>query len=241
MARKIWTSCCLFLILGFVQAESVEEQLFNVTSLPTVKVFINKGDIVFKGWNKKERVLVRSITADASVRPRISQDGNTVILREAKANPQFFCESSDCSIRYEIFLPSESRVNLILAFGNIVADGLSGFLDLKTVMGGIRLSLDKPKELIVDAVGGTVECSFREAFDGKMKVKAMEGRIDVLFKKGCDARISAQTMGGTIKTGPAMKTLNRQDFFGIRRLTGTLGQGVGSIDIFTYSGVIDLK
>lgn len=113
-------------------------------------------------------------------------------------------------------------------------------LTLSTVSGDIELRLTEFDRLAVTGVSGDMRIAGTLASGGRIEIKTVSGDCELHLAGQVDARISLRTGPGGEIDNALSDAKPQTEFPSQKRLETTLGDGTGSVDIATVSGVIRL-
>lgn len=160
-------------------------------------------------------------------------------------------EITSSSGSVEVRGPS-GAVSVTTSSGSVTIDEITGPVTARSSSGALRLSSING-ELYASTSSGSIRATGVAAprevtsssgsiavdgvFAGDATIKATSGSVTLGFAPGSAARIAATTSSGAIRDGGITLT-NRSA--GTRSLSGTLGEGTGTVTIATSSGSITL-
>ena len=127
-------------------------------------------------------------------------------------------EGRNYEVNYEITLPPDLEIDVGNINGQIEAEDLAGNATLKLVNGEITASITLPPE-------------------GRLELRVVNGNINLEIPSGTSAEFSAAVTNGSIAT-PNLSLADATS--SPHSLTGTLGEGKGTISLFTVNGTISV-
>ncbi len=140
-------------------------------------------------------------------------------------------------MRYEVRVPAGVLVKAASVNGSITATGLEEAASIETVNGGIDFSGSTAS--VLETVNGRIKGSFSTAaWDGTLKVSAVNGGIDLIFPANLDADLTGETVNGGI-TSDFPVTIEGK--WGPKSFTGKIGRGGRRLSLETVNGGITLK
>ena len=189
-----WTTGC-DLSDGYVERE---EKRFTVTGKPEIDLSNVDGAIELRSWDRPEILVVlekraRDKQATAAIEVRAEQNGNRIVVDVKR--PQFdglFFDAA--SVRLIVSLPEVSDVHARSGDGSIVAERLSGSIDLQTGDGSIRAR----------TLSGAVKAG---AGDGSIDLDDIDGRVDVAAGDG-SIRVAGKLTSVRAHTGDGSVTVH---------------------------------
>ncbi|WP_432976208.1 hypothetical protein [Dactylosporangium sp. CA-233914] len=128
-----------------------------------------------------------------------SLDGGELILGSAG------CPNSDCSISYEVEIPSTLSVRLDSSGGRIMLTGLTGLIDVQSDGGGVSGENLAPPELNARTGGGPVDIKIAQAPD-RVDIDSGGGNVNLRLTTdsyALQAELDGGKQTGTIKTDNA--------------------------------------
>ncbi|MBL8048269.1 MAG: DUF4097 family beta strand repeat protein [Chthonomonas sp.] len=121
--------------------------------------------------------------------------------------------------------------------GNISVVESSGSLNARSASGDVVVEAFSGRVVAIEAVSGDVKVGLQNAFDGTMTLRTVSGDTVLNLADGNSARVTLSTLSGTVKSDLELGDRTDQE----KRVTGTLGEGVGSIDISAVAGDISVS
>lgn len=154
---------------------------------------------------------------------------------------KFFVEgNSDASVaatRLELRVPRNARIWVKTGSADVDCEGVAGGLDINVIGGAVRVS-GKPRELLVEAMDGSV--TFRGYAD-YARLKTATGHITLDQAGGED--LSLVTVSGSIQMSNGERTFQRlrmESVTGPITYAGTL-PGRADVRVDSHSGAIELR
>lgn len=125
------------------------------------------------------------------------------------------------------------------ASGDIEVGAHEGDLGLETLSGDIEIEARSIGQLTGSTISGdlTVEAGFEQ--DVSAELTSVSGRIFVSIDGPLDFRFRASSNSGNIDNGLSADEVTKE--FGMRSLSGRLGNGSGSLTVRSVSGAIELE
>ena len=121
--------------------------------------------------------------------------------------------------------------------GNIRAVHTKGNLKARTASGDITVTASSGKVISLETASGNVTVDLEESVTGTLNVRTVDGNAMASIPSGCDCRVSISTLRGTVHSGIELEDEARTE----SRITGRLGNGIGTLDISAVTGNISLE
>jgi DUF4097 and DUF4098 domain-containing protein YvlB len=140
-------------------------------------------------------------------------------------------------VDYEIIIPTDLAVTVSDVNGTISIDSVAKPISAQTVNGTIELD-----EILASVTGsvvnGRIEGDVTLPPDAIVTMSIVNGEIDMDFPTSTSAMFSASVVNGTI----SVYNLPLQDIVSTANsLTGTLGQGRGTISLSAVNGTVSVR
>lgn len=140
--------------------------------------------------------------------------------------------SGDCRV-----MDSEaSVVSIETKSGRVDVLRTKAAMNVRSSSGHIRISESSGRTLSVDTATGDVYADLCEPVDGSVSLRTVSGDIRLELPDGCDARVKLSTIKGQVTSDVDLEDAATAD----TAITGTLGEGSGSIDASAVNGSIVL-
>ncbi len=120
--------------------------------------------------------------------------------------------------------------------GDILLQGIRGNVNARTASGDVSIRGGTGKVISVESVSGDVRVDTLEPVSGTLNVRTVNGDAKVSLPDGNDCRISLSTLRGTATCDLPLTDEARSD----QRVTGRLGNGMGSVDISAVTGDVEV-
>jgi hypothetical protein len=126
--------------MGVGRVEERTEQIFSVGEAPTLEVDNFAGDVTVRsGGNGEIRVIVTKRAGSEGQVDRIdvdvSEQADGVRIRTSHPGTSI----GGASVRLEVFVPSDARLELDTGAGNVTVDGVEGEISARSGAGNVRV------------------------------------------------------------------------------------------------------
>jgi DUF4097 and DUF4098 domain-containing protein YvlB len=237
-----------------------------MTGLERISVDTSFGDVKINGADTTDCNVTAKITAKAPTAEEAKQlaeqtqikletDGKTLVI---KADKPHLKHNRSIGIAYDITVPTKTIIKCKTSFGGIKLANIEGDIDAHTSFGEIDAEETNGK-MQLDTSYGEVDCERITSAD--FTAKSSFGKIEVGFSDSCPANLSAKietsfgeidlrmprNFAGHIAVETSFGKINTdlpilvKGGFGKDRLTGTIGDGPGSLDLKTSFGNVTIK
>jgi DUF4097 and DUF4098 domain-containing protein YvlB len=119
--------------------------------------------------------------------------------------------------------------------GDVVAEGLTGSVQVYSVNGSIRFSTMGAGE--AETVNGSITGAVGRV-DSRMSFSTVNGPIRLSLPRSAGAEVRADTMNGTISSDFPLQGAGTRSR---THLQGTIGAGGGRLDLKTLNGDIEIE
>ena len=120
--------------------------------------------------------------------------------------------------------------------GDVSLQRVTGQLNVRSASGDIACKEVTSKQVTLEAVNGDITLDFASPNDGSHSVRSVNGDILVDLASGSNLRVSLTTLSGEVHC----RTKLEDEAKSKERVTGRLGEGVGTVDISAISGDVTL-
>ncbi|MFZ4508286.1 MAG: DUF4097 family beta strand repeat-containing protein [Fimbriimonas sp.] len=120
--------------------------------------------------------------------------------------------------------------------GNLNVERFQGNLNGRIASGSVRLNAISGKTVSVEAVSGDIEVVMAEAFSGSLNLRTVSGHASVTVPTGGDYRVSLSTLRGLVQCNLELDDEIRSE----QRVTGRVGDGVGTLDVSAVTGDVSV-
>ena len=237
-----------------------------MAGIERISVDTSFGDIKINGADTTDCNVTARITGHAPTAEEAKQlaeqtqikletDGKTLVVRADKPHLK---HNRSIGIAYDIIVPKRTAIKFKTSFGSIKLKNIEGDIDSHTSFGGIDAEEISGK-MRLDTSYGDVDC--RQITSADFSAKSSFGKMNINFSDSCPVDlktkittsygdivmdvpssfagdIAVETSFGKIKTdlpiivkGEITRT----------RVTGTIGDGIGKLDLKTSFGSITIK
>jgi len=140
-------------------------------------------------------------------------------------------------VNYRILVPEHWDVIINQVNGPVIADSLSGLIDISVVNGNVNMK-DARGELFIDITNGSAFAELTLPINGDCHVRTVNGHISLSIPEFTSAGLSANVINGTVGTENLLiKNLSQS----AHNISGTLGEGEGSIILSVVNGTIFIR
>ena len=261
------SSCCVCWNWGGQERyERTENLSAPMTGLERLSADTSFGDVKINGADTADCSVAAKITGNAPTTEEAKQlaeqtqiklepDGKTLVIRAAKPHLK---NNRSIGVAYDITIPTKTCVNCKTSFGDIKLINIGGDIDSHTSFGDVDIEKISGK-ILLDTSYGDVDC--KQIVSPDFSAKTSFGKIDIEFSDACpvDLKAKIETSYGDVKVGLPSSFAGRvsaetsfgkietdlpilvKGAFGKDHLTGTVGQGAGSLDLKTSFGSVKIK
>ncbi len=163
---------------------------------------------------------------------RINGASGDVRLHEVKGTVDISTMSGDVTIKSA----ESSSVNIEGKSGDVSLEEVEGNVNIRTASGDVSLKQTTGKTTSIEAVSGDVTVEASEAVDGTINVRTVNGNIRVGVPSNSNCRVALSALRGTVTSEFELADEAKAE----SRLTGKLGDGLGSIDLSAVNGDVAL-
>jgi DUF4097 and DUF4098 domain-containing protein YvlB len=184
------------------------------------------------GWDKNE-VKVTGTLGDDTEGLSTSGEGSHIEIEVEIPDRQHGRGRRDYESTLEIWVPTDSRLDVETVSARIEVSDMTGKLDLESVSGSVGVD-GSPSAADVETVSGGITISGSQT---RVSAESVSGNIEL---SGVAERVEVATVSGRIKVEAGQ--IDRGDFetvSGNITLEGSLGSGA-SLDLECHSGNVDL-
>jgi len=140
-------------------------------------------------------------------------------------------------VNYDISIPKSWMINIENINGDIKIDSMEGNILVNLVNGTVSLN-DIFADVIVDVVNGTIDGQVALPDQGSCTMALVNGAINLSIPQSTSAQFSAKLTNGSISiTDLVLQNIQSSN----TAVTGTLSTGLGSIDLETVNGGINVN
>jgi hypothetical protein len=246
--------------------ERTESLSAAMAGLEQINVDTSFGEITIKGADTTDCNVTAKITGQAptadeakslaeQTQIKLETNGKTLVI---KAEKPYVKHNHSIGIAYDITVPVKTSINCKTSYGQVELKNITGDVVAHTSFGQIKagnitgsMQLDTSYGE-VDCVGittgdfsaktsfGEVKAGFTDACpaDLKAKIETSFGEIVADIPSNFAGNVSVETSFGKVKT--ELPILVKGDV-GKTRITGTIGQGTGKLDLKTSFGEVTIK
>lgn len=201
----------------------------------TVNVTTTEGALV-KIWG--ERRVESYSTEDAetwlnSLKVQVEDRGNEVYVQTIQPEKT---GGRNLLVNYNIEIPANWAVEINNVNGDVKADSLTGGFDVNLVNGRILLT-DLFCGVNVSLTNGNIESRIALPQQENIVMSLINGSIDLQIPQTTSADLVASVVNGSVFAN----NLNFQSLSSsARRISGTIGSGLGTITLSTVNGTISI-
>lgn len=189
----------------------------QLSSKPSVEIKSGSGDVRVE--NTKNGCRVNSKSGDVSLSGlngpiEVNTSSGSVKVSESKA----------------------SSLNLENHSGDILISDVRGNMNVRTESGNVHIEASSGRTISIEAISGDVKLDLDEAVEGVVNVRTVQGDTALAISDNCNCRVALSTLRGMVSSAIELQDTARSE----TRITGTLGDGTGTIDVSAISGDIVL-
>lgn len=184
-----------------------------------------------KGWN---RSAVVTVTVPAAARVDVGVVGASAVVSGISGRTEVRGVTGDSTL---VGLTGEVRADTVS--GGVAAQAVTGDLRFHSVSGDLTVIDGAGGAVRADSVNGDMTLDLDPSAKGTdIALTTVSGEVAIRLPDPADATVEASTTSGTVSN--AFGNLRVGGQWGAKRLTGTLGEGTGSLKVTTVSGGIAL-
>ncbi|MEP0766724.1 MAG: DUF4097 family beta strand repeat protein [Fimbriimonadia bacterium] len=187
----------------------------------------------------------------AGVKLDVKTASGDVEIRNTRAAVKLTTHSGNCSIsgaadRLTVVATSGdvsvkefdgTQMTVETRSGDISLNEVHANINVRTASGDLSLNKVTGDAISAEAISGDVDVVFAEPFDGACNLRAVNGDIHIAAPDGSSCRVILSSISGEVSSGVSLRDEIRSE----KRLTGTLGDGDGSLDASAISGDVSLE
>lgn len=246
--------------------ERIEQASAAMAEAEQISVDTSFGEITITGADTNDCNVTAKITGQAPTADEarslaeqthitLETEGKTLVVRAEKPHLR---NNRSIPISYNIVVPTRTGikckssygeikltnirgdVTAHTSFGDVVAENIAGRMQLNTSYGKVDCSKITCAEFEANSSFGDIEVSFSDACpsDLSAKITTSYGGIDADIPINFAGEVVIETSFGKIKT--ELPILIKGDL-GRTRLTGTVGQGNGKLNLKTSFGSVTIR
>jgi DUF4097 and DUF4098 domain-containing protein YvlB len=122
--------------------------------------------------------------------------------------------------------------------GGVKAAALEGDVRAATVNG--KISVAGTGTVEASSVNGSIEASIGQSnWEGALSFETVNGSITVRLPEGVAAQVRAETVNGGL-TSDFPLAMTAGEWWGPKRIAGTIGAGGGALELETVNGSIEI-
>lgn len=159
---------------------------------------------------------------------RIEGRSGDILVQDSKGSLQIDASSGDIKIERSEF----SILNIEGKSGDISLVDVGGSLSIRTASGDVSASRYLSGSVAVEAVTGDIRFDYLTPVTSTVNLRTVSGAIDLGISDGSDCRVSLSTVRGDVSTAVELTDSVRE----ASRVTGSLGNGSGSIELSAVNG-----
>lgn len=141
--------------------------------------------------------------------------------------------SGDVSLKDSV----ASSLTLENKSGDVRLDNVKGNLRVSTASGDVVFERCSGRTISIDAVTGDVVVDLIEPVEGTVNVRTVQGDAQLAIPDGSNCRVALSTLRGDVSCTMELKDEAKLE----QRVTGTLGEGAGTLDVSAVAGDVTLK
>lgn len=164
---------------------------------------------------------------------RLNGSSGDIRMNDVQGAIDISTQSGDVSILDAV----ATAINIEGKSGDITLENAKGNVNIRTSSGSVRLQRASGKTISIEAVSGDVIVGANEPVDGTVNVRTVNGNANVSMPDGANCRVALSTLRGSVHSDFELAEAAK----GESRLTGKLGEGIGSIDLSAVNGNVALK
>lgn len=210
-----------------IAAESVD-QTQSVQGEAKVSVNVQRGDVIFKPWDKNE-ISVKGELDELSEGLTFTVNGSHVVIEDKM--PRQYNGSNKEGSQLTIMLPQKIKLQAEGVSANYRIDGFNGKMDISSVSGDIKATQLQDK-VMIHTVSGDI--SSRE-LNGKVMLETVSGEIK---DTGSAGKVAYRLVSGELTAS------SRANQVSVELVSGDASIALGeveSLSIKTVSGDIELS
>jgi DUF4097 and DUF4098 domain-containing protein YvlB len=246
--------------------ERTENLSASMTGLEQIKIDTSFGSVKIAGADTTECKVTARINAQAPTQEeaqKLADQTKITLVAEGKVlvfkvEKPTLSSNRSIGVSFDAAVPTATAIKCETSFGEVKLKDISGDIDAKSSFGRIKAD-NMSGRILLDTSYGEVDCERITTSD--FRAKSSFGKMDIHFSDACPADLRAdietsfgeivaqippdfagdiavETSFGGIKTELPITV---KGDFGRDKLTGTIGQGKGKINLKTSFGSIKIK
>jgi len=185
--------------VSFARVEERTEQIFTVDDAPTLEVENFAGDVTVRAGGSGEIHVVVTKRAGSSGRldqidVDVSEQGDGVQIRTSHPGTSI----GGASVRLEVSVPGDARLELDIGAGNVSVDGVQGEISARSGAGNVRVEgAAGPVDLEV----GAGEIDYEGEPQGDCVLNSNVGNVTLRLPEDVNAEVRLTTGIGNVDLG----------------------------------------
>jgi DUF4097 and DUF4098 domain-containing protein YvlB len=188
---------------------------------------------LFSSLKRKWRAhAVISLTVPADAEVRLGSVSADTTVSGVRADASVYAVSGSTTL---VGLGGKTEVSAVS--GQVDAESVGGELRVKTVSGDLTVLAGTATTLRANSVSGAVTLDLAGA-PTDVRANTISGDVAVRLPQAADIKVEAGSTSGRLTT--AFDELRMTGTWGAKQLSGTIGDGTGSLEVTTVSGAVSV-
>ncbi|MFE0189712.1 DUF4097 domain-containing protein [Streptomyces sp. NPDC058989] len=183
-----------------------------------------------KGWHRRAVV---SVTVPSATRVEVGVVGADAVVSGISARTDVRGVSGNSTL---VGLSGEVRADTVS--GKVEVQSLTGDLRFNSVSGDLTVIDGAGGGVHADSVSGDMVLDLDPVKGADIHLTTVSGEVAIRLPDPADARVEANTTSGTVSN--AFDDLRVSGQWGAKKITGSLGEGTGTLKVTTISGGLAL-
>ncbi|MEU6060122.1 DUF4097 family beta strand repeat-containing protein [Streptomyces sp. NPDC047097] len=193
-----------------------------------------KGLLSWLGGKEWERGAVVSVVVPADAAVSVGYVGAEVVVSGVRGSAEVRGVHGPATLTG---ISGEVRAETVS--GDVEVQAVTGGLRFRSVSGGLTVVEGAGASVRAESVSGAVVVDLDPAdAPSDVRLNTVSGEVAIRLPHPADARVEATTAGGSVSN--AFEDLRVDGQWGVKRITGRLGAGRGTLKATTVSGSIAL-
>jgi len=164
---------------------------------------------------------------------RANSRSGDLLMRGLNGLIEIGSESGDITIEN----CSSPQVTIENKSGDLTLTEVKGNINARTASGDVSVRGGSGKVIAIESVSGSTHFDTSDPIVGTLNVRTVSGDVSILIPDGSDCRVNLSTMRGSVSSGLGLVDEMQTD----QRITGRLGNGMGTIDVSAITGDVALS
>ncbi|CEK17852.1 DUF4097 family beta strand repeat-containing protein [Chthonomonas calidirosea] len=204
-----------------------------------VRVQTNSDSIHLKQIRGTASAATKSGNIEASdiARGLVANTASGDIRAKAIEGERLECKSVSGDVRVEeVGTKSPMEIVCESISGQVYLSNVHGQITLKIVSGNIFANVGRTERFQAQSVSGDISVDFQTPFSGALQASTVSGDVDIGLPPESHLRVTLGTISGTLRCEHDAREVTATGTL----WTGTLGEGIGTLNVQTTSGDVHI-